>query len=84
MLGLSDPASVTQWRSVATIAMSRLEAAGADGTPCVLDPYSLESEAELFAVATEAFIEEPEALLEEFPEIYAELQRAYGLSPADW
>ena len=84
MHGLTSAPKGDTWRSVASAAMARLEIAGADGIPCVLDPYSLESEAEFFAVATEAFIEEPEALLEEFPDIYAELQRAYGLSPVEW
>jgi Mlc titration factor MtfA (ptsG expression regulator) len=35
-------------------------------------------------VATEAFIEQPEALLEDFPDVYAELSALYGLDPVIW
>jgi len=49
-----------------------------------LDPYGSTDPCEFFAVATEAFFEDPLDLEEEHPELYGELSRFYGLNPADW
>lgn len=50
----------------------------------VLDPYGATNPAEFFAVATETFFEEPERLLDEAPDLYAALQKFYGLDPVAW
>jgi len=50
----------------------------------VLDPYGATNPAEFFAVATETFFEEPERLQKEAPDLYAALQKFYGLNPAAW
>ncbi len=48
----------------------------------VLDPYAAEHPGEFFAVASEAFFETPTLLQAEFPEVYDQLHRYYGLDPA--
>lgn len=48
----------------------------------VLDPYAAEHPGEFFAVASEAFFETPALLQAEFPEVYDQLHRYYGLDPA--
>lgn len=48
----------------------------------VLRRYGATNEAEFFAVATEAFFEKPEQMLESTPDLYAALSRFYGADPA--
>ncbi len=50
----------------------------------VLDPYGATNPAEFFAVATETFFEEPERLQKEASDLYAALEKFYGLDPAAW
>ena len=54
------------------------------GTVSVLDPYGAESPAEFFAVATEAFFENPGKLKERYLALYEELSRYYRQDPATW
>lgn len=49
-----------------------------------LDPYGATDPCEFFAVATEAFFEDPLDLEYEHPGLYEELKRFYGLDPAGW
>lgn len=49
-----------------------------------LDPYGATDPCEFFAVATEAFFEDPFDLEYEHPELYGELAKFYGLDPAGW
>lgn len=53
------------------------------GEPTLLDPYGAENRAEFFAVATEAFFENPAALGEAEPELYGLLVDFYKLDPAE-
>jgi MtfA peptidase len=52
--------------------------------PTLLDPYGAEDTAEFFAVATEAFMELPQDLREQHPQLHAALCAAYGFDPATW
>lgn len=54
------------------------------GEETLIDPYGAESTIELFAVATEAFIEQPANLKRLHPALYTELATFYGLDPAAW
>jgi Mlc titration factor MtfA (ptsG expression regulator) len=54
------------------------------GEETIIDPYGAEHLAEFFAVATETFFEQPGALREAHPHLYAELRRFYALDPASW
>jgi Mlc titration factor MtfA (ptsG expression regulator) len=50
----------------------------------VLDPYGATSPAEFFAVATEAFFEQPHALAARHPALYAEFEAYYRVDPRVW
>ena len=52
--------------------------------PSLIEPYAATSPAEFFAVATELFFEQPQALAAERPELYEQLKRCYRLDPASW
>lgn len=47
-----------------------------------LDPYAAEAPAEFFAVASESFFVEPQALLTEYPAVYQQLAQFYRQDPA--
>ena len=49
----------------------------------VLDGYGATNPAEFFAVATETFFEQPDALQRHEPELYAVMQGYYRQNPAD-
>lgn len=49
-----------------------------------LDPYGATHPAEFFAVAAEAFFEDPLELREEHPDLYRLLASFFSLDPADW
>lgn len=55
----------------------------ADETPH-LDPYAGESPAEFFAVCSEVFFTQPEALLTHYPDVYQQLQLFYRQTPHLW
>ena len=49
-----------------------------------MDQYGTTNPAEFFAVATEAFFEQPWQLQKARPELFAELQAYYRLDPREW
>lgn len=49
-----------------------------------IDPYAAESPDEFFAVACEYFWERPTLLMDEYPEVYAQLALFFGQDPAAW
>lgn len=51
-------------------------------TDTLLDPYGAESLAEFFAVAVEAFFEDPIAMRNEHPNLYSPFTTYFGLDPA--
>ena len=52
------------------------------GEDTAIDPYAAESPAEFFAVLSEVFFADPELLLREYPEVYAQLAAFYRQDPA--
>ncbi|MCC6875609.1 MAG: zinc-dependent peptidase [Sandaracinaceae bacterium] len=75
--------STLPWREVLPwIGLMKREIARVKANRSVLRAYAATNEAELFAVATEAFFERPAALRARHPELYAMLSRAYGQDPA--
>ncbi len=68
------------WAAVLDAALARLRAAPSP----TLDAYGATDPAEFFAVATEAFIERPQALADEAPALYDALARLYRLDPRAW
>lgn len=73
--GAPTGADAQRWPAVMQAEYARLEQ---QPSP-VLDDYGLEGPAEFFAVATEAFFQQPDALAEAHPELYALLADYYGL-----
>ena len=81
---LHSRAQAARWAPVMREAYARLQALGASGQPSVLSDYGSTSEAEFFAVATEVFFEQPQALADEYPALYDELAVYYRLDPRGW
>lgn len=54
------------------------------GRKTLLDPYGAENPAELFAVLTECFLEQPRPLKKEYPTLYRLLCEFYKYDPGDW
>jgi len=62
----------------------RLVEADDRGEETLLDPYGAEDPAEFFAVVTEAFFLEPQALADQEPGVYTALRDYYRQDPAHW
>jgi Mlc titration factor MtfA (ptsG expression regulator) len=70
------------WARVLSEEYERLRRDAAADRPSVLDRYGAKDKAEFFAVATEAFFEQPHELERDHAELYAQLRRFYGQDPA--
>ena len=69
------------WAQVMRTEFASLRAADETGIPTLLDTYGATNPAEFFAVATEAFFEQPYALRTQHPKLYAELQSFFRQDP---
>jgi Mlc titration factor MtfA (ptsG expression regulator) len=74
---LHDAMARQQWAAVMDEGLTRLR----EAPSTTLDDYGSTDPAEFFAVATEAFFERPQALVDEAPALYGELARLYRLDP---
>ncbi len=81
---LSSKGAYGTWAMVMLREFKTLRAHAYFGSPTVLDTYGASSPAEFFAVATESFFEEPDALAAEYPELYDELKKYYQVDPRVW
>lgn len=54
------------------------------GRKTVMDPYGATNPAEFFSVATETFFERAKKLKEDYPALYDQLRKYYGLDPVEW
>jgi len=79
-----SPAQAERWARVMAPAFAQLRSLAAAGLPSVLSDYGATDEAEFFAVATEVFFEQPQALAAEYPALYAEFVRYYAIDPSRW
>jgi Mlc titration factor MtfA (ptsG expression regulator) len=61
-----------------------VEAARDPRSDPLLDTYGAENPAEFFAVATEAFFEQPRDLKEEHPGLFEQLTNYFGCDPSLW
>ncbi|HUG89526.1 MAG TPA: M90 family metallopeptidase [Planctomycetaceae bacterium] len=85
--GTPELASAEQyrtWHEVMTAEYNRLRRQSERRQRTVLDPYGATDEAEFFAVATEAFFERPQQLLEQHPQLYGLLREFYRQEPVRW
>lgn len=76
--------SYADWARVFTAAFDRHVARVETGQPTVLNAYGATRPEEYFAVAVEAFFEQPAALAGDEPEVYAQLARLFRLDPKTW
>lgn len=81
---LDETCHVADWVDTFHKAYARLNRLARLGRHTVLDYYGTVSEAEFFAVATEAFFERAVRLREEAPELYGILRAFYRQDPAEW
>ncbi|MBK6320749.1 MAG: zinc-dependent peptidase [Burkholderiales bacterium] len=73
-----------RWSQVFHAAFAHLQAEASQGVQGVLDHYGAKNPGEFFAVVSEVFFEQPQALAAEYPALYQELQGYYKLDPASW
>ena len=79
---LSSGAAVERWRSIMTAQYEQLVARLDRGQPTFLNPYGATNPAELFAVCSEHFFEEPADMQRERPALYSVLAGYYAQDPA--
>jgi MtfA peptidase len=79
---LPDDLSRQEWATGMEAAYEALCRQVDRGLPTFLDPYASQDPAEFFAVASEAFFQEPEGLLAAHPRVYRLLSRFYRQNPA--
>lgn len=81
---LPSRARYARWSAVLAQAYAELQAQVAAGQPTLLNAYGATDPAEFFAVATEAFFEQSQALWQAHPALYRELAGYYRVDPAQW
>lgn len=81
---LERASSYVPWARILGREYAALQAAVAHDRQALLEAYGATNPAEFFAVATETFFEQPQAMRQEHPELYRELQSFYKLDPAAW
>jgi Mlc titration factor MtfA (ptsG expression regulator) len=72
------------WSATLGAAHAEVRRRVAAGEPTLLDPCGADEPAEFFAVASEAFFEQPAALAAEQPALYRELAAFYRVDPLAW
>ncbi len=72
------------WMEVTEAEFDRLQRQVRFGRKTVIDSYGATSRAEFFAVASEAFFEDPLRLREDVPRLYEVLKVYYKQDPAAW
>jgi len=81
---LADRALREDWVTAFGRAFDRMEWDLARGGEPYLDPYAATNAAEFFAVATEAFFEDPRGMVGGLPAVYDVLRRYFRQDPASW
>ena len=72
------------WRAVMRTEFASLRAAEQTGIPTLLDTYGAINPTEFFAIATEAFFEQPYALRTHHPKLYSEFQQYFRQDPVEF
>ncbi len=81
---LLEPEMNQEWVEVCQREFTALQRDVQEGRSTLLDEYGADSEAEFFAVATEAFFEWSAHLKDYHPQLYALLARYFRQDPATW
>ncbi len=72
------------WSKVLGEEFSRLQWQAQHGQASLFNPYGATNPAEFFAVVSEVFFEQPQAMAETYPALYQQLSRFYRLDPMSW
>ena len=81
---IAGGAARRRWLRLLDAELERLRALAESGERTFLDSYAAEDRGEFFAVASEAFFEEPVAFARELPALYRAFADVYRLDPATW
>ncbi|MGK0500057.1 MAG: Mlc titration factor MtfA (ptsG expression regulator) [Oceanicoccus sp.] len=81
---LRKGADYKEWAEVLTKEYDEFLSRVDRGKNKIIDEYGAVSAIEFFAVATESFFEKSEHMKRRLPELYQQLQKFYGLDPAEW
>ena len=81
---LREKGHYAEWATVLSREFDALNERVTDDRNDVMDAYGADSPPEFFAVATETFFERGDLMQRRLPELYAQLQRFYGVDPAAW
>jgi Mlc titration factor MtfA (ptsG expression regulator) len=73
-----------RWSRVLGAEFEQLRERLGRGEPTLLGDYAATEPAEFFAVASEVFFEQPQALAAETPALYRELSAYYRVDPLNW
>jgi Mlc titration factor MtfA (ptsG expression regulator) len=73
-----------RWFRLLDEELQRLRAMAEAGERSFLDPYAAEDRGEFYAVASDAFFEEPAIFARELPALYRAFCGVYRLDPAAW
>jgi len=76
--------SAKRWSQVFSAAYAQLQEQVDSGQEALLSHYGAQNAAEFFAVVSEVFFEQPQALRQDYPAMYEELQGYYKVDPANW
>ena len=83
-VNFNDLETSRRWNEVVAREYEELRIAERYDQPTFLDHYGSTNRAEFFAVASEAFFEQPRQLRAEKPELFELLQSYYRVEPANW
>jgi MtfA peptidase len=72
------------WSQVLSFEFEKLQQQLRQGVPTLLNAYAATNAAEFFAVVTEVFFEQPQALKQQHPALYQQLAQYYRLDPGLW
>jgi len=72
------------WSQVLSFEFDQLQQQLSQGVPTLLNAYAATNAAEFFAVVTEVFFEQPQALKQQHPALYQQLAQYYRLDPGLW
>ncbi len=81
---LGSAARYHRWAEVLSREYTVLQHAAWVGDETLLNYYGATNPAEFFAVVTEHFFEQPQAMAERHPALFAELRDYYRVNPAEW
>jgi len=81
---LEQRSHYVSWARTMQPAFDELQRNAARHVKSVMDHYGATNPAEFFAVLVETFYEKPRQLNKHHPELYAEMQRCFGVDPIEW